>query len=77
MLLQAKTLFRLHGLKLVTTSLVYERLAKEPPRSVHQAFEEADGMAVSPQMVAGAYNELLTSEKNPVPAMQVSSAYSD
>lgn len=73
--LQPTTLYRLHGLKLVTTSLIYERMARsrEPPRSVHAAVEEADGMAPSPQMVAGAYTRLLAGggAADPVPAMQV------
>lgn len=48
-------------------------MVKEVPQSVSQVYEEADGMAASPKMVAGAYEELLKSADKEVPAMQVQS----
>lgn len=70
-MLQEASLFRRHGLELVTTSLVYERVVKEVPQSVSQVYEEADGMAASPKLVAGCYDDLLKHEEHKVPAMQV------
>ena len=68
---QEKSLFRLHGLRLVTTSLCYERMVKEVPRSPSQMFDDGDGMGASPHLVAGAYHDILKSAENAVPAMTV------
>ena len=68
---QEKSLFRLHGLRLVTTSLCYERMVKEVPRSPSQMFDDGDGMGASPHLVAGAYHDILKSTENAVPAMMV------
>jgi len=71
--LQDDSLFRRHGLKLVTTSLVYEQMVRERPRSVSLTFEEADGMAACPQLVEDAYNNLTEGggDAAQVPGMQV------
>ncbi len=70
-LLQDRSLYRRHGLKLVTTSLIYERIVRETPASVFQVHEEADGMAASAKTVADRYEDLLKSGEQAVPAMQV------
>ena len=70
--MQEKSLFRLHGLRLVTTSLCYERMVKEVPRSPSQMFDDGDGMGASPHLVAGAYHDILKSAENAVPGMMVS-----
>ena len=70
-LLQDRSLYRRHGLKLVTTSLIYERVVKEIPASIVKVHEEADGMAASAKVVADRYDSLLKSGEQEVPAMQV------
>lgn len=69
--LQDKSLYRRHGLKLVTTSLIYERIVRETPASVVKVHEEADGMAASTKAVFDRYEDLLKSGEQEVPAMQV------
>ena len=69
--MQDRTLFRRHGLRLVTSSLIYERMTRDFPRSASQVMSEADAMAASPQIVALAQRDLQDSTVKEVPAMQV------
>ena len=57
----------------MTTSLVYEQMVRERPKTVSLALEEADGMAASPQLVQETYDSLVGGggDDAQVPGMQV------
>lgn len=71
LLLQERTLWLRHKLRLVTTSHECAHVAKEIPRTAAQTMDEGDAMASTPQQAQTAQKDILQSSQNAVPAMAV------